>query len=123
MELWWIGQDGSVQDAFWYDVVPSTEIDIQVIKNQLGGDITVNGRHFSPGGRVQVSLLDVPHRVNPSEQRFVVADSSGNITTTFFERCTSQNPDDAFTNFTVTALDANTGSSTAASHSNAVFVC
>jgi hypothetical protein len=49
MEVWWIGQDSSVQDAYWYE---TPQLDVETQRDQTGGYITISGTGFTPNAEV-----------------------------------------------------------------------
>jgi hypothetical protein len=100
---------------------PGFEIWAHTQKDQMGGELTVQGQGFTPGGMVELSFLHVPHR--PTYTRLVHADAQGRFKFLDFVRCTSQNPDDAFVEVDIYGFDVMTGNLAKTTHNAAIWVC
>ena len=99
-------------------------IDVRKRKNQFGGDVTVLGTGFTPGGPVKLSYLNIPHRVGALETGAIItADANGKFTHTDTFRCVSTNPDDAFIDVEIDALDVKSGLIAKAHTAATVWVC
>src|SRR3954464_14148661 len=81
-------------------------IDVRKRRDQFGGEVTVTGTGFSPEGQVKLSYLNIPRRVGALYTGAIItADGNGKFTNTDYFRCVSRNPDDAFLDVEVDALD------------------
>jgi len=105
---------------------PNFRIDVvKKRRDEFGGEVTVTGTGFTPGGPVQLSYLNVPHRVGVvSAGAIITADGNGKFTNTdHFDCVHSRNPDDAFLEVEVDALDVNSGLIAKTYTSATIWVC
>jgi hypothetical protein len=99
-------------------------IDVHKRRDQFGGEVIVTGTGFTPGGQVKLSYLNIPNRVGALETGAVItADGSGKFTNTDYFRCVSRNPDDAFLDVEIDALDVKSGLIAKAYTSATIWVC
>ena len=99
-------------------------IDVRKRRNQFGGEVTVTGTGFSPGGQVRLSYLNIPRHVGAwYSGAIITADGNGKFENTDFVSCVSRNPDDAFLDVEVDALDVKSGLIAKAYTSATVWVC
>jgi len=98
-------------------------ISVSKRKDQMGGEITVTGSGFTPGGQVMISYVNIPNRPNPVSGGTAHADGNGNFSHWERVRCTSSNRDDAFLDVEVDALDVSSGLIAQAFTSATIWVC
>ena len=100
-------------------------VSVQATKHQEGAFLTITGGGFPQGGQVDIALFGVPRRINPSEIFSATANEPGGRFTVSDrdERCTSDNPGDAFGDVIVVARDRASGNFALTTVSTSFWVC
>ena len=93
-------------------------------RNQLGGELTLEGTGFTPDGAVKITLANVPNRPPVFDAPGAMNRPDKNGAFTYYQTfyITSQNKDDAFQDVEVAALDRTTGRVANATISASIWV-
>jgi hypothetical protein len=74
MEVWWPDAAGSfIEDANWYP--PTPQISVGMTETQIGPDICIRGKNFTPNAEVTFRYDNMPGQQGPYDAGFVSAGS------------------------------------------------
>ncbi len=116
--------------TIWVNVPPppplplNFSITLSKRRNQTGGELTVYGTGFTPMGQVKISYINIPRFIGIKPAAGVIfADAAGKFKYTENFYCSSRNPDDAFLDVEVDALDMVAGLVAKATTPATIWVC
>jgi hypothetical protein len=116
---------GSIKALLSSDAVPPDPgfgISVSQARDQLGGQLKVEGKRFSAGGEAAIVVNYIPKRTL-NFQSTIAINPDGTFLFQESFRCTSTDVQDSSRTISVIAIDMNTGNLTTAETGSEIWVC